>query len=206
MEKHISYPRTYHLPWSLGASEEDIVHETKTIHDMFSGRQVVVTEKLDGKNTTIYSDGHMHGREITDHSPDSQEGMKAIAKTLVGNLPDGWRVCGEDLSVEQSLNYEFRTTNFYVFAIYDEHNRCLSWPETVEWSGLLGLETVPVLYEGAWDSVLLQGWHESNITGMQYYMPSEFGPEGEGYVVRIKHAFWHKDFTRSVTQWSRPNT
>ena len=48
------YPRTPHLPWSPGASDDDVrVADTA----MSEGREVVVTEKLDGENTTLYADG-----------------------------------------------------------------------------------------------------------------------------------------------------
>jgi len=43
----VKYPRTPHLPWSEGASEDDI----QLINaEMFEGKNVVVTEKLDGEN------------------------------------------------------------------------------------------------------------------------------------------------------------
>ena len=49
----IKYPRTPHLPWSLGATNDD-VKQRDLSH--FVGKQVVVTEKMDGENTTLYND------------------------------------------------------------------------------------------------------------------------------------------------------
>lgn len=55
-EHHVKYPRTPHLPWSPGASEEDLVADTVT---GFLGRRVIVTEKMDGEKATLYAD-HYH--------------------------------------------------------------------------------------------------------------------------------------------------
>ncbi|MFE9924807.1 RNA ligase family protein, partial [Streptomyces sp. NPDC005774] len=48
----VHYPRTPHLPWSPGAASDDI-----RAGDLsgLRGREVVVTEKLDGENTTLYA-------------------------------------------------------------------------------------------------------------------------------------------------------
>ncbi len=50
----VSYPRTPHLPWSPGVAADDV-----RVADLsgLARREVVVTEKLDGENTTLYSDG-----------------------------------------------------------------------------------------------------------------------------------------------------
>lgn len=47
------YPRTPHLPWSPGATKDDV----RCINtEIFTGKRVVITEKMDGENTTLYSD------------------------------------------------------------------------------------------------------------------------------------------------------
>ena len=51
--QHCKYPRTAHVPWSPGATEDDVIIDTV---DCFAGREVVVTEKMDGENTTMYKD------------------------------------------------------------------------------------------------------------------------------------------------------
>lgn len=45
---YIKYPRTFHLPWSLGATSDDKV--LKNV-DHFEGTCVVITEKMDGENS-----------------------------------------------------------------------------------------------------------------------------------------------------------
>jgi hypothetical protein len=56
----IKYPRTPHLPWSPGATSDDI-YQGNTSY--FENKVVVVTEKMDGENTSIYRD-FVHARSI----------------------------------------------------------------------------------------------------------------------------------------------
>lgn len=189
----IKYPRSSHLPWSLGATDDD---KTLASTTHFEGEEVVVTEKCDGENTTIYGDGYCHARSLDSRTHESQTWVRRLASTLIGNLPEGWRVCGENLYAQHSLGYDRLSSFFYVFAIYDESNRCLSWDETVEWATLLGLETVPVLYRGVWDETAVKACY----TGK-----SALGNEGEGYVVRVTRAFSYEDFSRSLAKFVRAN-
>ena len=56
----VKYPITYHLPFSLGRTSDD---KTLCDTDHFVGMEVVVTEKYDGENSSVYSDG-FHARFI----------------------------------------------------------------------------------------------------------------------------------------------
>lgn len=60
MVSSIKYPRTPHLPWSPGASSDDVLLIDS---QMFSGKQIVISEKMDGENTTLYTD-HLHARSL----------------------------------------------------------------------------------------------------------------------------------------------
>lgn len=191
------YPRTFHLPWSLGATDDDKTHDAAAVAGMFAGREVVVTEKMDGENTTIYADGYLHARSLDSAHHPSRAWVKSnVAPTLVGNLPNGWRVCGENLFAKHSLGYNALPTYFMVFAIYDADNKCLSWDETVLWCELLGLTPVPVLYRGKWDEARVKACY----TGK-----SACGVEGEGYVVRTVEGFAYEDFAAHAAKFVRAN-
>ena len=193
MTTRIKYPRSFHLPWSLGATDDD---KTLGSVDHFVGQDVVVTEKLDGENTTIYAGGYMHARSVDGRSHESQAWVRALAATIGHDLPEGWRVCGENVFATHSLGYDRLASYFYVFAIYDENNVCLSWDETVEWAALLGLEVVPVLYRGEWDQKAVEACYDGS---------SRVGNEGEGYVVRVADAFGYDAFSRSLAKFVRAN-
>lgn len=194
MEK---YPRTYHLPWSLGATKDDKTHTPSNISHMFEGEEVVVTEKLDGENTTIYADGRMHARSLDSANHPSRNWVRGVvAPTLIGNLPQGWRVCGENLYARHSLAYDQLPSYFVLFSIWKEDNVCLSWADTEEWAHLLGLHTAPVLFRGIWDPHTIQ---------KLYPAPSAFGAEMEGYVVRIARGFPLEKFATNVAKFVRAN-
>ena len=63
------YGRTFHLPFSLGQTDDD-----KTLKDcsMFEGKNVVATVKVDGENSTYYSDGYFHARSLDSKSHESR--------------------------------------------------------------------------------------------------------------------------------------
>lgn len=188
--KRTKYPRTHHLPWSEGATDDDKTLST-TAH--FEGTEVVVTEKLDGENTTIYPDGYLHARSVDGKSHESQTWARALASTVGHQLPESWRICGENVYARHSIAYDGLTSYLYVFAIYDGET-CLSWDETVAYCELLGLQTVPVLYRGLWDEKAIKACH----TGT-----SSFGGVQEGYVVRRADAFTYSTFRKSVAKFVR---
>ena len=45
------FPKILHLPWSPGVSDDDKILDT---FSHFEGQEIVVTEKLDGENTSLY--------------------------------------------------------------------------------------------------------------------------------------------------------
>lgn len=190
----VKYPRTFHFPWSPGRSSDDKVHSQEAVEAMFAGREVVVTEKLDGENTTLYPDGTSHARSLDSKGHPSRAWVRALAAEVGFNIPEGWRVCGENVFAEHSLGYDALPTWFLVFAIYDEHNRCLPWDETVEWAALLDLEVVPVLYRGPWSEEAVRSAFDGSST---------FGSEGEGYVCRVADGFYYDEFSSSVAKYVR---
>jgi hypothetical protein len=203
MERY-KYPRTKHVSWSPGAKSEDKVFTEEELLEAFAGRRVVVSEKIDGQNCSIYSDGTCHARSIDSRHHESRSWVKRLAARLKGEIPPGWRVVGENLQARHSLAYENLPGYFLVFAIYDERNVCLWWEDTVEWCGLLDLPHVPVLYTGHWDEPdQFKRW---GVDG-DGYTPSEYAVDqaagAEGYVVRLYHSFHYRDHEKSVAKYVR---
>ena len=188
MTTYRKYPRTSHLPWSPGATEDDTCLNTV---DYFVGKRVIVTEKMDGENTTLYRD-HMHARSIDGRHHPSRDWVKNLHGRISHEIPEGWRVCGENLFARHSIGYENLPSYFMMFSIWNSENVCLDWDSTIEWAELLGLETVPVLFEGEFD----QNWFKSLNLDLQ---------ETEGYVVRLADSFDYANFGTSVAKWVRSN-
>lgn len=187
---HVKYPRTFHLPWSPGVTSDD-----RVITDLSRLQQadsVVVTAKMDGENSTLYNN-YLHARSIEYNPHPSRSWVKALHAKIAHNIPVGWRVCGENLYAKHSIKYEYLTDYFQVFSIWDEHNYCLSWDDTVEWCKLLELTPVPLLYIGKWD--------EAKIRGL--YQPTYNRDPCEGYVVRAADKFHYREFRQCVAKWVR---
>src|SRR5690606_15864545 len=105
------YPRTPHLPWSPGASPDDV--RAGDLSGLL-GREVVVTEKLDGENTTLYADGS-HARSLDSGHHPSRTWVKALQGRIGRLIPPGWRVCGENLYARHSIAYPSLAGYFYGF-------------------------------------------------------------------------------------------
>lgn len=189
--ERMKYPRTPHLPWSSGRSNDDIAIDSIDHFTRFD--DIVVTEKLDGENSTLYHN-YLHARSVDSKSHPSRDWLKQFHATIRHNIPEDFRVCGENVYAKHSIFYETLNSYFYVFAIFQEE-MCLSWDDTVEWSALMGLETVPVLYRGVWDEWAIKAcWRET----------STFGKEQEGYVVRNAVNFLFSNFRENVAKYVRP--
>ena len=74
MTTYRKYPHTPYLAWSPSVDINDEVLDT-TSH--FEGKEIVVTEKLDGENTTMYHD-HIHARSIDSANHPSRNWVRAL--------------------------------------------------------------------------------------------------------------------------------
>ncbi|MGW7139258.1 RNA ligase family protein [Streptomyces xanthophaeus] len=180
------YPRTPHLPWSPGAASDDVRADGFA---GLAGREVVVTEKLDGENTTLYRDG-LHARSLDSAHHPSRAWVKGLQSRIGPGIPEGRRVCGENLYARHSLPYGELDSWFYGFSVWDgEH--CLDWDQGVRFLRGLGIPTPPVLWRGTFDERVLRRLKLD--TARQ-----------EGYVVRTVAGFTRADFGRCVAKWVRP--
>lgn len=193
--ERVKYPRTWHLPWSAGYTDDDRVWADTTSID---GQEIVMTLKMDGEQTTIYPDGYTHARSIDSPSHPTRDWVKGLGGRIGHELPLSWRVCGENLWAKHSLHYRGLDDYFLVFGIW-EGLRCLPWDETVDWCGLLGLKHVPVLWRGVFQS---EGdIHEKWKIGRHYGGEAEH----EGYVLRLAGSFAFRHFRTSVGKYVRAN-
>jgi len=184
----VKYPRTHHLPWSPGIHDDDRVVDGI---GGFEGRRVVVTEKMDGENTSLYRD-YLHARSIDGPSHPSRDWVKAFWSQRAHDIPAGWRICGENLYARHSIVYDDLTTYFLGFSVWNERNVCLPWDETLEWFALLGITPVPVLYDGVFDEAAIRAlWSEADAG------------RREGYVVRTAEAIAYGDFRLRVAKFVR---
>jgi hypothetical protein len=188
----VKYGRTFHLPWSPGAHDDD---KTLTDCSQFEGEEVVISVKMDGENTSGYFDGHVHARSIDSRGGEDRAWVKQfLVNNVCFNLPEGWRVCGENLWAEHSIHYDDLPSYFLGFSIWNEQNVCLSWDDTLDWFAMLDITPVHVLYRGTWDEKAIRAACDLTI--------DEWGTR-EGYVVRKARAFTYGQFKSSVAKYVR---
>ena len=173
--KH-KHPRIPHLPWSPGWSRDDL--KLSGVSN-FKKQYVVVTLKMDGMNISMYNNW-IHARSVEYlMRHESTDYVKGLYSKIMRDIPDGWRVCGENLHAKHSIHYQNLPAFFLVHSIWNDRGRCLPWCETEEWTELLGLQTVPVVYCGMFDYNIVRHMH------MDEYQ----GDECEGFVVRHAESF-----------------
>ncbi len=184
----VRYPRTPHLPWSPGATSDDV--RAANLSGL-EGVEVVVTEKLDGENTTLYRDG-LHARSLDSAHHPSRTWVKALHARVAARIPEGYRVSGENVFARHSIAYGALEGFFYAFSVWDADDRCLDWDATERFAHDLGIPTTPVLWRGRLD--------ERALRGLKLDLARQ-----EGYVVRAVAGFSREEFPRRVAKWVRKN-
>ena len=143
--------------------------------------------------TSLYPSGRCHARSIDSGNHPSRDFVKAYWRDRAHLLPHGWRVCGENLYAKHSIHYEDLKAYLYVFSIWNEHNMCLSWDETVEWVEMLELVPVEVIYRGLYDETEIK----------KAFLPHK--ERHEGYVVRNANSFHYSDASKNLAKYVRKN-
>ncbi|MFJ4183879.1 RNA ligase family protein [Kitasatospora sp. NPDC089509] len=184
----VHYPRTPHLPWSPGAAADDV--RSGDVSGL-AGAEVVVTEKLDGENTTLYADG-LHARSLDSAHHPSRAWVKGLQHRIGPRIPAGWRICGENLFARHSIPYTDLDSWFYGFSVWTDRDHCLDWDATVRLLRRLGVPAPRVLWRGRYD--------ERALRALTLDLDRQ-----EGYVVRTVRGFPRAEFGERVAKWVRPH-
>ena len=181
------YGRTFHLPISPGATSDDKVMPSLKgliVDDL------VVTEKMDGENTTIHRGGS-HARSPDSRYHPSRDWLKAFAAGIASYLSEGERIVGENLYARHSVAYDALPSYFLGFAwiIGDEVQ---AWDLTLARSEKLGILPVPTLYRGPYRDGLFDDLAKSLDLSRQ-----------EGFVARAADAFPETAMPESVGKYVR---
>lgn len=204
METSDKYGRTYHYPFSPGVKNDDrINHEWQSA----CGRDIVMTEKLDGENTCISQFG-LYARS---HSAPTQNPwarhLLPLWERLRNQLGD-LELFGENLYAVHSIEYMNLDSHFYLFGVRDAGKMWLSWEETKFWAGVLELPVVPVLFEGRTDTAVEHERLVKSIASGRGSMEPVNAHGGtptvmEGLVTRPAASFAVGDFSSLVSKYVR---
>jgi hypothetical protein len=181
------YGRTFHLPLSPGATSEDKIMaslEGLMVDDL------VITEKMDGENTTIHSTG-THARSPDSRYHPSRDWLKGFAAGILPQLAGDERIVGENLFARHSVGYEDLPSYFLGFA-WIRGNEVQAWDLTVQRFSELGITSVPVIYRGPFRPTLFAEIAASLDLKRQ-----------EGFVVRKAGAFLEEDMPVAMGKYVR---
>jgi hypothetical protein len=168
---------------------------------------LVITEKMDGSNTSLESGGCYARTHAAAPGHLSFDALKALHATLKYSIPERTQVFGEWCYAQHSIPYDSLPGYFLMFGIRELHIGSndeefpfwYSWGELENWAINLGLPTVPILFKGTVSSVKeLQELTESLVK-----QPSACGTIREGVVVRIADVFSDEHFSKYVMKWVR---
>lgn len=185
----IKYPKTMHFDFSDSLQNDD--RELETMRG-FEKKRVIITEKLDGENASIYND-YYHPRSVIDDGHESRNWLKGNIPNFQYLIPEEWRVCGESMYAEHSIRYDNLDTYFYAFSIWNELNYCLGWDTFVEYCNKWNIQHVPVLYDGIFDYDKIK----------EIYQSLDFEKQ-EGIVCRVAMLFHYDDFQMYTAKAVRP--
>ena len=178
-----------HLPWSEGITDDDKVIESLS---EFIGKRVIVTEKMDGENTSMYRD-HIHARSIDSKNHDTRNWVKNFWSHIKNDIMEELRVCGENVYAKHSIHYKNLPSYFMGISVWNG-DVCLTWDATLFWFTHLKIVPVPVLYDGIYDEKKIKAlWKKLKST------------ECEGYVIRIADQFNYNEFNKKVAKFVRKN-
>lgn len=185
------YGRTYHLDFSEGVQSDDKVIKSL---DKFENEEVVALLKYDGENTTGYPDGYTHARSIDSKTNWTRDIVKKIFSVISHDIPEGYRLCCENLYAKHSIYYpdNYLEGYLYLLSVWDEKNYCVSYDDTLEYAELFDLPTPKELYRGPFDIKALKELAKNLDTSVE-----------EGFVVRVTRQFHYDEFSECVTKYVR---
>lgn len=194
------YPRTLHFHWSKGATNDDKV---STDLSALIGQPIVITEKMDGSNTSLESDGCFARTHAGPPSHPSFDGLKALHAAVKFKIPNNIQLFGEWCFALHSITYKELPGYFLLFNVRELSDELLwaSWEEVEMWAEEIGVPTVPVLFKGVLNS-------ESDFQDLvKSFMiqPSLCGGIREGVVARVQQKFSDNNFSTHVMKCVRAN-
>lgn len=182
------YGRTFHLPGSPGATSDDKI--MTDLSQLMAAPEVVATEKMDGENTTIHSDG-CHPRSPDARYHPSRNWVKAFAAGISPQLAKDERIVGEYLYARHSIAYDTLPSYFMGFA-WIQGGMVQGWDDTRARFAELGITSVPRLYRGPFSNMLVD-----DLVGKMNF------DRQEGFVIRTTASFSETQMATHIGKYVR---
>lgn len=180
------------------------VHDDDRVHqnpEFFVGKQVFITEKLDGGNTTL-NQGEVYARST---GQPAEQGWFAHVKKYHAWKTHGMNpdtvLYGEDIAALHSITYNVPMDQTYHIFRVREKDEFLPYDSLVSYGELFDIPVVQPLFRGIFDSVeAITKWFEEEIS-----KPSAFGDTREGFVMSVDTRFAADQFSLNVCKYVRKN-
>lgn len=189
-------PRIYHLPWSEVLTKDDKF--IKSI-DIFKDKEVIVTLKMDGENTSLYNDGSFHAKSLDSKAHASRDWLHSWWNQrlysdnylLIYNKYKDLRIVGENMKGYHSIEYNNLRSFFFLHSAWNG-TKCLSWEETANIAFVLNIKIAPILYRGLYDEKAIREFDK-----LETYDDDLV----EGYVIRNSNSFEYTDSNNNVAKF-----
>ncbi|WP_170782810.1 RNA ligase family protein [Ruegeria lacuscaerulensis] len=192
------YGRTFHLPQSPGATSDDKI--MRSVGGLIAANEVVFTEKMDGENTTIHSQG-CHPRSLDARYHPSRDWMKAFAAGISPQLAGDERIVGEYLFARHSIAYRALPSYFLGFA-WIKQEEVQAWDATLLRFAELGIASVPELYRGRFsDQVVSTVLSDLDLERQEGFVVRDFAAFPERDMPTHLAKYVREDHVQSDTHW-----
>ena len=201
-ERTMVYPKTPYFSFSSNFDNDDIV--SKNLEN-FLGKQLVITEKIDGSNIKLEWNGRCYETFTRGGNP-TKGHFFSYLKRLIYTLPPiekNYSIFCEYVAFAHNIDYKEIPNILYIISVFDKSTQqFLSWDDTRNISNYLGLPTVPELFIG-----IINSTDELKGICLSFQGKSEISPSAskEGVVVRLYNSFHIKDFPISVAKCVFPD-
>lgn len=193
---NLKYPRTPYAPYSPSIAKEDRVYANI---NHFLGKRIIITEKIDGSNTTLYQ-GKPYARGIGDTSRHKIHGL--VKKHHAWKVQGGDILYGEDIYAVHSIEYDpvYENETFMAFALR-QGDVLRSWDALVKYTDERDIPRVPLIFDGyvISEKVLKELFLDVFRQG------SSLGPEVEGAVLRTADGFPIDEMELNICKVTRRN-
>ncbi len=195
------YNRTFHLPWSPGATNDDKI---ATSVESLIKTPIVITEKMDGSNTSLEHDGCYARTHSGPPSHASFDGLKALHAEIRYDIQSNMQIFGEWCYARHSIEYGELPDYFLMFGVRELSGSdyyWYSWEDVELFADYYNLYTVPVLFKGIVNSEK----ELQDLVNSFMNQPSACGGIREGVVARVAGEFFDSDFSSSIMKCVRAN-
>lgn len=188
------YPRTYHLTFSKGCSNDDKKLEN---NDYFLNKNIVITSKLDGSNFCMTNESCFSRSHNGPPKHQSFDWAKSFHNQIKHIIPENLAIYAEYVFAQHSINYTDLPHYIFIFNILNvETNQWLSWKDVEIIAAKISVPTVPVLFEG----VISNNNDLEKLTNSFMKQKEFVDNEREGIVIRLADSFDDKDFDKCISK------